>query len=153
MMGKWKPLVWDRIEMLLTNDHALYPTDSPVTIEVAKEWFKVYPDCAVTFESDLQEEWANILIVPLSREGWELVIDAKDSFKESQFRDRYLYCNQKEVAFHIYHVEKHRDKADPKFRLHKSLKSYVNDHLCQKVFGDCQILGFSAYCVTNDGIR
>ena len=149
----WRECKRERVFEILNNDFSLYPTDSPVTREIIIEWLRYYPQCAATWQDkENDEEWANVVLVPLSEKGWQRILHSRP-FRESDLYGDLLFRPQidDKVAFHIYHVEKNRISAERSFRLHVNLCQYVNDFLIPTV--NVSVLGFSAYCVTNDGIR
>ncbi len=137
-------------ELILETDKKLYPTDSPVTKETIRSWYIKNPEFGMIFEKDLSLI-GNCIIIPLNKNGWKGLIEGK--LKESDLTERYIFANSrdKEICFHIYHIEKFSEEIREFYKIVLSEIASILNNL-RKSNESLKIGGFSGLCVTSEGI-
>lgn len=146
---KTRPINFKDYQILLELDKKVYPTDSPVTPEILDSWYKKNPEFGIVFEDSKGLEGMCIAI-PLTKEGWNKLISGKLS--ESELNEETIFDNSrdKELGIHIYHIEKFQKSAKFYDESLKRLSKIVSN--LKQSNPELKVTGFSALCVTSQGI-
>lgn len=133
-------------KILMKADQAVYPTDNPVTPEIFNQWFKYNPEFGIIFEED-KKITGMLIIMPLSKSGWEGMLSGE--LEEPDIKGEHVFnpSKDKEIGFHGYHIEKYTDEDN---FFEKAFGALYE--ITQKIAPKAEILGFSGYAVTTEGI-
>jgi hypothetical protein len=145
-----RPLSKKEYSLLLEADKKVYPTSNPVTPKILDEWFQNNPEFGIVFEENKKVQGI-LVIIPLNKKGWNKLISGE--LAEADLNKETIFDNNKdkEIGLHCYHIEKF-DKSVPNFykesldALEKIVKALRKSNPSLKV------CGFSALCVTSEGI-
>jgi len=134
---------------LFELDRAVYPTASPVTEDVVDQWYRRNREFGMIFPGEAPGSISGLFIViPLSQEGWDNLITGK--LTEAQMKDDMIFDPQRDTALglHNYHIENLTGQQGFYKKALPALGNIVN-----ALEPQVNLLGFSAYAVTNAGIR
>jgi hypothetical protein len=130
---------------ILELDKKVYPTRNPVTTNILDQWFLKNPEFGMIFENN-----GVFIAIPLNKNGWNKLISG--NLSESDLDSKTIFNNSrdKEIGIHIYHIEKSTENKFHEECL-KALSNIVDDLRTNNP--SLKIIGLSAYCVTQAGIR
>lgn len=137
-------------DWLLQKDFEIYPAQNHVTEEVLREWYVHNPEFRTVFRYGADIAGVNVTI-PLSRIGWRGLVNG--DLVEAQCRAGYIFDPEKdnEIGLHIYHIRKNMNISSF-YKL--ALSSLGQIILSLRVHNpSLKVIGFSALCVTEMGIR
>ena len=135
---------------LLELDKKVYPTDNPVTSKILDNWFVNNSEFGMIFKNNKDKLEGMCIAIPLNKKGWNKLINGK--LAEADLNSKTIFDNKrdKEIGLHIYHIEKFsNEKKFYEFSL-KELNSILEN--LRKTNPKLKIIGFSALCVTSQGI-
>lgn len=143
-----RPITSNDYGLILQQDKAVYPTDSPVTKEVIQTWYAKNPEFGMIFEED-GKIVGDFIVVPLNKEGWEKLINGE--LAEAYCKD-YIFDNSKdkEIGLHGYHMEKLTDMKEFYKIAFKALGKIINNLKMKNP--ELKVIGFSGLAVTPEGI-
>lgn len=95
----------DDYKKILEQDRIVYPTAKPVNKKTINSWYVTNPEFGMIYEID-SKVVGTCMVVPLNRQSWEKLI--KGDLLESDLDKEAIFDNSKdkEIALHIYHMEK-----------------------------------------------
>jgi hypothetical protein len=136
--------------LILELDKKVYPTKYPVTDSVISSWYINNPEFGMIY-GDEGKIAGVCIIIPLNKDGWGKLISGELS--ESGMDNKTIFDNKrdKELGIHIYHIEKFDAKLKNFHRIVlKDLSNIINN--LKKSNRELKVVGFSAMCVTKQGI-
>ncbi len=137
--------------LILKLDKAVYPTNTPVTKLIIKEWYKNNPEFGLVFEEN-NKIVGVCIIIPLNKKGWDEFTNGK--LNESQLKEEKIFSNKThtKIGLHIYHIEKINKKVKSiSIQSLKKIKKIIKN--LRKKNAELKIIGFSGLCVTQSGIN
>ena len=146
-----RPIQSKDYSLVLTLDKKVYPTSSPVTLEILKGWYQRNPEFGLIYEKENKIVAVGIAI-PLTAKAWKQLIQGKLS--ESALDASMIFDNirDKEIGIHGYHLEKLDDSLKGLYKQFvKDLAKVVQQ--LQKTNKDLKVVGFSGLAVTKEGIH
>jgi GNAT superfamily N-acetyltransferase len=138
------------IELILSLDKKIYPTDSPVQEVTIRNWYKNNPEFGMIFEEN-GKVVGTAIVIPLNKIGWENLINGK--LAESELDEKTLFDNARDnqIGIHIYHLEKLDNTLKGFYKIVlENLRVIIND--LKKKNSKLELIGFSGLCVSKEGI-
>lgn len=137
-------------KFLLELDKKVYPTESPVTSKILDNWYKKNPEFGIMF-TDKGKIKGMLVAIPLNKLGWTKLITGKLAESDLDAKTIFDNARDKELGMHIYHIEKFEKNRISFYKdAFKALSKLVNN--IKKSNPKLRIIGFSALCVTSQGI-
>ncbi len=146
---KTRPINFKDYQTLLELDKKVYPTDSPVTPGILDSWYKKNPEFGIIFENS-KGLGGMCIAIPLTKNGWTSLISGE--LAESELNEETIFDNNRdnELGIHIYHIEKFNSSTKFYDDSLKGLSKIVSN--LKESNPELKVVGFSALCVTAQGI-